>query len=134
MEPKDRLKEARINAGYATPSDAAHAIKEINKNTLISNENGNRPISRQAAVKYGRIFGVEPGWLLYGEGAEQPSKITDLEQVKAILQRVDGLNKNNVDTIMTIISNSIKANAYEQEHTRTDDQSETTTPHREPTP
>lgn len=67
MEPKDRLKEARLKAGYATPSDAARSLKDINKNTLISNENGNRPISRQAAVKYGKAFDVEPGWILYGE-------------------------------------------------------------------
>lgn len=68
MKPKDRLKQARAAAGYETPSDAARAHpRDINVNTLISNENGNRDISRKAAEKYARIFGVTAGWLLYGE-------------------------------------------------------------------
>ncbi|MGX5850239.1 LexA family transcriptional regulator [Mesorhizobium sp. PL10] len=69
QEPKHRLQQARAEAGYASPSDAARALRDINKNTLISHENGNRPLSRKAAEKYGRLFGVDPGWLLFnGEG------------------------------------------------------------------
>lgn len=65
MDPRHRLQQARAEAGYASPSDAARALGDINKNTLISHENGNRPLSRQAAEKYGRLFGVDPGWLLF---------------------------------------------------------------------
>lgn len=66
-KPKDRLKQARAAAGYETPSDAAKAhARDLNKNTLISHENGNRDISRKAALKYARVFGVDAGWLLYG--------------------------------------------------------------------
>lgn len=65
--PKDRLRQAREAAGFEGPSDAARAFpRDINVNTLTSNENGNRDISRKAAEKYGRLFGVDPGWLLYG--------------------------------------------------------------------
>ncbi|TIV12671.1 MAG: transcriptional regulator, partial [Mesorhizobium sp.] len=69
------MQQARAQAGYASPSDAARALRDINKNTLISHENGNRPLSRKAAEKYGRLFGVDPGWLLFngslgGDGAE----------------------------------------------------------------
>lgn len=65
--PKDRLKQARAAAGFETPSDAARTYpRDLNVNTLISHENGNRDISRKAAEKYGRVFGVDPGWLLYG--------------------------------------------------------------------
>lgn len=71
MLPKDRLQQARKAAGYDTPTDAARAFpRDINVNTLISNENGNRALSRKAAEKYGKLFGVQAGWLLYGEGAE----------------------------------------------------------------
>lgn len=73
-EPRHRLQKARADAGYNSPSDAARAHKEINKNTLISHENGHRPISRKAAEKYGRIFGVEPGWLLF-KGGQEPAPI-----------------------------------------------------------
>ncbi|TIS09539.1 MAG: helix-turn-helix transcriptional regulator, partial [Mesorhizobium sp.] len=65
------MQQARAQAGYASPSDAARALREINKNTLISHENGNRPLSRKAAEKYGRLFGVDPGWLLFdADGVE----------------------------------------------------------------
>ncbi|WP_243667659.1 LexA family transcriptional regulator [Sinorhizobium medicae] len=67
--PKDRLRQARQAAGFATPTEAARAHpREINVNTLISNENGNRDISRKAAEKYAKLFGAEAGWILYGEG------------------------------------------------------------------
>ncbi|MFK0691760.1 helix-turn-helix transcriptional regulator [Mesorhizobium sp. IMUNJ 23033] len=65
MDPRHRLQQARAEAGYASPSDASRALRDINKNTLISHENGNRPLSRKAAEKYGRLFGVDPGWLLF---------------------------------------------------------------------
>ncbi|MFC0246430.1 helix-turn-helix domain-containing protein [Falsochrobactrum ovis] len=76
MEPKDRLKLARRNAGFERPTDAARAHKEINQNTLISHENGNRPVSKNAAQKYAQLFGVDAGWILYGEG-NGPSSATD---------------------------------------------------------
>lgn len=61
--PKDRLQQARKDAGFETPTDAARAFRDINQNTLISHENGNRPLSRKAAEKYATAFGVEAGWL-----------------------------------------------------------------------
>lgn len=67
MEPKDRLKEARMKAGFDSPTDASRSLRDINQNTLISHENGNRDISRKAAEKYGQAFGVDPGWILYGD-------------------------------------------------------------------
>jgi hypothetical protein len=67
--PKDRLKQVRAAAGYESPTDAANAFpRDINKNTLISHENGNRPISRKAAEKYGELFGAKAGWILFGDG------------------------------------------------------------------
>jgi SOS-response transcriptional repressor LexA len=65
-EPKTRLQKARAAAGFESPTDAARAFRDLNKNTLISNENGNRPISRKMALRYADAFGVDPGWLLYG--------------------------------------------------------------------
>lgn len=66
-EPKHRLQRAREAAGYGSPSEAAQAIRQINKNTLISNENGNRAISKKMAQVYADAFDVSAGWLLYGE-------------------------------------------------------------------
>lgn len=64
--PRERLRQARRNAGFKSPSEAARFYPELNPNTLISNENGNREISKEMAVKYGIAFGVDPGWILFG--------------------------------------------------------------------
>ena len=64
--PASRLRIAREKAGFRTAVEAAAAHK-LNPNTLTSNENGNRPISRKMAPIYAEKFGVEAGWLLYGE-------------------------------------------------------------------
>jgi len=94
-EPKDRLKRARAAAGYESPTEAANAVREINKNTLISHENGNRPISRQAAEKYGEIFGVKAGWILFGEkgeaGASVPLNELVVSRVGMTVGRVAGV-------------------------------------------
>ncbi|RWB29621.1 MAG: transcriptional regulator [Mesorhizobium sp.] len=69
-EPRHRLQQARAKAGFDSPSEAARAFREINVNTLISHENGNRPISKKAAQTYGKAFDVEAGWILFGERAD----------------------------------------------------------------
>lgn len=66
MEPKDRLQQARIDAGFPKAADAARAHRSINQHTLTSNENGNRDISKKMAVTYAEAFGVSAAWLLYG--------------------------------------------------------------------
>lgn len=69
--PRHRLMKARAAAGFATPSDAARGLRDINVNTLISHENGNRDLSRKAAEKYAKAFGADAGWLLYGKADER---------------------------------------------------------------
>jgi SOS-response transcriptional repressor LexA len=65
---KLRLQEARSLAGFKTPTEAARAFPHlINQNTIISHENGNRPISKKAAAKYAQAFKVSPGWILFEE-------------------------------------------------------------------
>ena len=70
-EPKDRLRAAI--ADYDGPVDAwtknQRALKEggVGKDLMVSNCNGNRPISRRAATTYARVFGHTPGWYLYDE-------------------------------------------------------------------
>lgn len=70
QEPKDRLQEARAKAGYKTPAEAARAYRDINQNTLTSHENGHRKISKKAAENYARLFGVEAGWILFGDRSD----------------------------------------------------------------
>lgn len=101
MEPKDRLKQARLAAGYETPSDAARALKNkgINKNTLISHENGNRAISRKAAEKYAKVFGVRAGWLLYGEAENE----APLNRLREVLARVESKPREFQERIIDFV-------------------------------
>lgn len=101
MEPKDRLKQARLAAGYETPSDAARALKNkgINKNTLISHENGNRAISRKAAEKYAKAFGVRAGWLLYGEAENE----APLNRLREVLARVESKPREFQERIIDFV-------------------------------
>lgn len=61
-ERHDRLRQARIAAGYERASDAA-ARFGWNENTYKSNENGNAPFSFRKAKEYAEAFGVRAEWL-----------------------------------------------------------------------
>lgn len=62
-----RLRQAREAKEYSTAKEAARAFG-FNGNTYSSHENGNRGLSPDAAVRYGKAFGVSGAWLLTGEG------------------------------------------------------------------
>lgn len=63
----DRLRKARIAAGYETAVLAAEA-HGWNKNTYSSNENGNAPFSYKKAKDYAAAYGVRVEWLADGVG------------------------------------------------------------------
>lgn len=70
MEPKDRLSQAIAEAGYDGPTEAWRANQRalgFSQDLVISNCNGNRPISKKAAAAYAKVFGRTPGWYLYGD-------------------------------------------------------------------
>lgn len=75
QQPKDRLREARIAAGFDSPADAARAMG-VPYPTYAAHENGHRGVSKAAAAKYAERLRVSPGWILYGEHA----KISDLPE------------------------------------------------------
>jgi phage repressor protein C with HTH and peptisase S24 domain len=61
-----RLREARKQAGYESPSDAARAIG-AELPTYLGHENGSRGLSR-VATNYADFFKVRLDWLLTGRG------------------------------------------------------------------
>jgi hypothetical protein len=67
-ERHDRLRQARIAAGFARASDAA-ARFGWNENTYKSNENGNAPFSFRKAKDYAEAFAVRAEWLYDEAGA-----------------------------------------------------------------
>lgn len=77
-DQKHRLMQAIQEAGYEKPTDAWRANRrslDISQDLIISNTNGNRPISRKTAEKYARVFGHSPGWYLYGDKGEAATTI-----------------------------------------------------------
>ena len=64
----DRLRTARVAAGYATAKHAAEAMG-ASVPTYIQHENGTRGYPASRAERYARFFRVSPEWLLYGTGA-----------------------------------------------------------------
>jgi DNA-binding XRE family transcriptional regulator len=71
-ERHDRLRQARIAAGFERASDAATRFG-WNENTYKSNENGNAPFSFRKARDYAEAFGVRAEWLYDETGPAQPS-------------------------------------------------------------
>lgn len=64
--PGERLRKARIEAGYRSASKAAEAAG-VPAPTLYHHENGTRKISSEAAEQYGAAFGVTGAWILFDE-------------------------------------------------------------------
>lgn len=100
-EPKHRLQRARVAAGFDSPTEAAKAFKGfLGKDLLISNENGNRPISRKAAEKYAEAFNVKAGWILYGEGEKSDTSDVDVPLLSKVsagnLRHQDGVSEPDI--------------------------------------
>lgn len=61
----DRLRGARLDAGYKTAGDAARALG-VSPPTYYAHENGTRKLKGESVVAYAEAFGVPVGWLMVG--------------------------------------------------------------------
>jgi len=73
-EKHERLRLARIEAGYDDATTAAKAL-HIAVPTYTSHENGTRGFRADSAEAYAKKFNVAVEWLLYGRGPSLPTKI-----------------------------------------------------------
>lgn len=80
--PGDRLKAARVAAGYSSAAEAAEAMGLANA-TYTQHENGIRGIPKDKAPIYARRFKVSEEWLLYGKGGK-PSLLDGAEPTMPI--------------------------------------------------
>jgi phage repressor protein C with HTH and peptisase S24 domain len=89
LMPQDRLRNARIDAGFSSATAAAKAIG-VALGTYSGHENGSRAISNEAAKTYGRHFHVRPAWLLFGElpKTEWPKDMMEHGTTEETLRRV----------------------------------------------
>jgi SOS-response transcriptional repressor LexA len=68
----ERLKQARVNAGYRS-ARAAAIDHSWTVSTYAAHENGQNEFDPAAAETYGQAFRVSSGWLLTGENKENKS-------------------------------------------------------------
>ena len=67
-----RLREARSDAGYESPTEAAKAMGVAAVSTYLGHENGSRGFGSEAS-RYADFFKVNIEWLLTGRGLKKKS-------------------------------------------------------------
>lgn len=72
-DKNERLKKARLNAGYASPADAADAMG-VPRPSYYHHENGTRDFSNEDAVRYAKKYKVRPEWLVFGNDSDETLK------------------------------------------------------------
>lgn len=77
----ERLRKARIDAGYATAKDAVDAFG-FKEAAYRHHENGTRAFPLAAAVRYARAYKVTPGYLLRLEAEKKPPPAPDVKTLK----------------------------------------------------
>lgn len=73
--PATRLRRARENAGYESPTAAAAAFGWPYP-TYAGHENGSRGMRPDALLRYAKAFRVSPAWLLDGTDSGKPKPQT----------------------------------------------------------
>ncbi|MVA47353.1 helix-turn-helix domain-containing protein [Agrobacterium vitis] len=63
----ERLKTARLAAGFATVEEAAEAMG-VNYQTYAGHENGRSGFKSDSVVRYCKKFKISTDWLLTGKG------------------------------------------------------------------
>lgn len=79
----DRLKAARIAAGYATAADAARALGEHPQN-VRDHEADRRGVSPEKAAAYARLYKVDVSHILFGAGHTSDSGVSHNENVRMV--------------------------------------------------
>jgi len=79
-----RLKIARKSFGWKTATSFCNAVG-IHKSTYSQHENGNRALTSEWFIKYGKLLEIEPGWLLTGHGYPC-SRLSDTQSRKEFIE------------------------------------------------
>lgn len=91
-DPADRLRIARLRAGFSSGKDAAEAMG-IAVSTYLGHENGSRGIKPGMATRYAKRFKVSEQWLLYGTGKAPGSDGDVTAEVVSIIDRLPPLQR-----------------------------------------
>lgn len=91
-DPAERLRIARLRAGFTTGKEAAESMG-VRVSTYLGHENGSRGIKPGMATRYAKKFKVTEQWLLYGVG-DPPGSNGDVKaEVVSIIDRLPPLQR-----------------------------------------
>jgi len=76
----ERLKSARISAGYKTATEAIDLFG-WSSSTYRAHENGQNNFKLDYAKLYAEAYGVNPSWLLFGEADKDSAKDVEIFQI-----------------------------------------------------
>lgn len=91
-DPAERLRIARLRAGYETAKEAALALG-FPVSTYLGHENGSRGYPAKKAAIYARKFKVREQWLLYGVGDGPGEQGDQKAEVISIFDRLPPLKR-----------------------------------------
>ncbi|WP_433942654.1 S24 family peptidase [Brevundimonas diminuta] len=81
--PADRLKAARIAAGFETAADAARALGEHPQN-VRDHEAGRRGIKPEMAERYAKLYRIDAAEILFGQGHASESGVAENDNVRMV--------------------------------------------------
>lgn len=82
--PGERLKHARIAAGFSSARAASNAL-EVPYETYSQHENGTRGYRADSAEKYARRYRVSAEYLLYGRGTGPSDELPSTVELESML-------------------------------------------------
>lgn len=91
-DPAERLRIARLRAGYSTGKEAAEALG-FPVSTYLGHENGSRGYPARKAEIYARKFKVREQWLLYGTGEGPGDRGDQKAEIIAIIDHLPPLKR-----------------------------------------
>ena len=107
---KDRLRAARIQAGYSRREDLAEQITlpRFGAKVLGQVERGERPLFEREAVELGRILGVEADWLMHG--TTHPAILEEINvKLDAIIRHL-GIDEEELASAIEADAATVEAN------------------------
>lgn len=101
--PADRLRIARLRAGFKTGKEAAEAMG-FPVSTYLAHENGSRGYPAPKAATYARKFKVREQWLLYGVGPAPGENGGEAAEVADLVERLPPLRRAEALRILRVLA------------------------------
>lgn len=104
----DRLKTARVNAGFDSAAQAAKALG-VTESRYRAYENGQNKYGPDEAAQFARRFGVRAAWLLLGEDPMAAGDAPSSPEEKVIMDRLARLDPEQRARLMSAFELMIEA-------------------------